>query len=353
MTAIAGLRGTGQWAAGEQPQDYRETILWLNPNGETPLQGLLSKMGSDKTTDPQFHWYEELQGHVRLRVNGAIADGVPTTIVVDTDVRNGAFAAVAGDIYVVETAGGILTGEQLMIVTDPTSDVSIEVIRGFAGSTATVIPDDTYLLKIGNAFEEGTGAPKATTRNPDKLTNFTQIFKTTYDITKTAEVTKLRTGDPVANDKKRKLFDVNRDMEMAMIYGRASESPGPKGKMRRTTAGLLAHLTTNRTSFGGGGTPWTEDNLIDFFASVFNYDGQGAGNQRLAFCGNTALTAMNKLARNSASTRINFDKAITNVYGMSFSRWILPQGEIFLKTHPLFNIHPEIRKVLRSVHCVN
>jgi len=141
-------------------------------------------------------------------------------------------------------------------------------------------------------------------------------------------------------------------MEMAMLYGRASESTGPNGKPRRTTAGLLSHITTNRTQFGGGGgeTAWTEDNLIDFFASVFNYNGEGAGNQRIAFCGNAALTAINKLARNSSSTRINFDKAIKDVYGMSFTRWILPQGEIFLRTHPLMNIHPEMSKSMAVIN---
>jgi hypothetical protein len=27
-------------------------------------------------------------------------------------------------------------------------------------------------------------------------------------------------------------------------------------------------------------------------------------------------------------------------YGMDFQKWILPQGTVYLKTHPLLNVHP-------------
>ncbi len=343
MATVAGLRGTGDWGPDERPKNYRETILFLEPNGQAPLQALMSKMGSESTDDPEFNWWEEKLTHVRVRVNGAL-NNTATTLVVD----EGALQAVKGDMFIVESAGGMWVNEIVFISADPTSDTSLTIKRGFAGTTAAAIGDDVYLTKIGNAFAEGTLSPKATTKNPTKLKNYCQIFKTTYEITETAKVTKSRTGPVMEKDKKRKLFDIMRDMEMASIYGKPSETVGDNNKPLRTTAGLLNFITTHRTTFGSGAgkVAWSEDNLIDFFGQIFNYDGMGAGNQRIAFVGNAGLTAINKLARNSNSTRLNFDKVATPVYGMNFTRWILPQGEIFFKTHPLFNIHPELTKAM-------
>ena len=42
--AVAGLRGTGDWGTDERPKNFRETILWRDPNGSAPLTALMSKM---------------------------------------------------------------------------------------------------------------------------------------------------------------------------------------------------------------------------------------------------------------------------------------------------------------------
>ena len=36
---------------------------------------------------------------------------------------------------------------------------------------------------------------------------------------------------------------------------------------------------------------------------------------------------------------MNFD-GVVEAYGMKLQRWILPQGTIYLRTHPLFNTNP-------------
>ena len=41
----------------------------------------------------------------------------------------------------------------------------------------------------------------------------------------------------------------------------------------------------------------------------------------------------------SSSTRVNFTGKIENAYGMKLQEWIFPQGNIYVKTHPLFNTH--------------
>lgn len=331
MPTFAGLRGTGDWGTDERPKNFREMILWLDPNGDAPLTALLSKMASESVDDPEFSWWEEANEHVTAVVNGAQTN-VETGIEVDA----GALAFVKGDLILVDSAIG--DGEIMEVSADPTVDTALTVTRGVAGSTAAAISDNATLTKIGNTFEEGSAAPKATYRNPTKKKNYCQIFKTVYDITETALRTTVRTGDPLKNDKKRKMFDHARDMEMAFLFGRSFETTGSGGKPKRYTGGLLSAITTNRTDFDGS-PALTEDTFIDALSPMFDRRGEGAGDERIGFVGNTALTAINKLARTSSSTRVNFD-GVVKVYGMNLQRWILPQGTILLRTHPLLNIHP-------------
>lgn len=344
---IAGLRGSGNWGADERPTSFRESILWMNPAGDAPLQALLSKMGTEAVSDPEFSWWEERQGHARCKLSAGVSDAATALAVVATDDVTGitgALGFVAGDLLIVETAGGIFTGEIVKVTADPTVDTGLTVKRGNGGTTAAAIVKDAYLTKIGNVFAEGTLAPKSVTKNPIKHSNFCQIFKQTYTITETAKVIKgIRTGNTLENDKKRKLFAINRDMEMAMLYGVKSEGVGSNGMPERTTGGLLSFLTTNRTDFKT--TTWNEDNFIESLAAMFNYDGEGAGNERIAFIGNAGLTALNKLVRNSPSTRINFEGSVS-YYRMDFTKMVLPQGTIYFMTHPLFNIHPQLQKAM-------
>lgn len=354
MAAIAGLRGSGSFGADERPTDFREYILWSNPNGETPLQALMSKMGSESASDPEFSWWEEKLGHVRMQLNGAVADGVATAFTVDAEDlaagKWGALNCVKGDLLAVESANGIWTGEIVRVTADPTVDTGLTVARGHAGSAAAAIGDNVWLTRIGNVHSEGSLAPSAVTRNPTKLRNYCQIFKKTYQITETQKaISNMRTGNTKDNDKKRKLHALMVDMEMAFLYGRAFEDVGANGQPERSTGGLLSFLTTNRTEFGAGGAAWNEDNLIDFFAQMFNYDGQGAGNERIGLVGNSGLTAINKLARNSNSTRINFEGTV-KTYGMELTKWVLPQGTIYLRTHPLFNVHPVLTKACVAIN---
>lgn len=342
VVSIQGLRGTGNWGTDERPKDFRETILWMNPNGSAPLSALMSKTKSQGLTDPEFAWWEEEMEQVRLKLNGAIADGTVLAFTVDPGSvvdSTGGFSVVPGDVLMVESATGVITGE-IVIVSAVASDTSITVVRGQAGTVAGAIADDSYLLKIGNAFAEGTRSPNATTRNPQKFFNYAQIFKTAYELTETADKTKARTGSARENDKKRKMFDHATALEYAYLFGRKYETTGSNGKPLRYTGGLFEFLAAQTKTFAGSGLTWTEDNFIDSIAPCFNYTADGVGNERIVLAGNGALTELNKLARNSSSTRVNFDGTV-KTYGMELQRWIIPQGTIYIRTHPLFNTHPK------------
>jgi hypothetical protein len=337
--AIAGLRGTGDWATDERPKNFREMILWRNPSGQAPLTALLSKMKSEKTDDPEFAWYEEELNALRLTVNYNTGYSTTDNTIVVTSNVTSAEDCVAGDVLMVEKALLTTFDNEIVVVSSVTDATTIVVKRAQANTTGAPLANATKLTKIGNVFGEGTGAPSASTRNPTKLYNLTQIFKTVYEITNTAKQTKTRTGDPIKNDKKRKMFDHSVALEMAFLFGKRHETTGSNGKPLRYTGGLLWFLSQYASSMI---TPFTttptESTFLDAVYKVFDYNSDGSGDERIVFAGNGALNSLNKLAKNSTSTRINFN-GIVNVYGMKLQSWTLPQGTLYVKTHPLFNTH--------------
>jgi len=222
MTAIAGLRGTGDWGTDERPKNFRELILWRDPNGSAPLTALMSKMRKEATDDPEFAWWEEELKAIRLKTAGQVVN-TTTAVTLSIDTTTGeadALDVVAGDLLLAESVESTAFAfEILQVSADPANSTALVVTRASAGTTVSTIATAAFLLKIGSAFAEGTGAPTATTRNPTKFLNYTQIFKTIYDLTNTAIETKVRTGDPLSNDKKRKMFDHAAALENAMLFG--------------------------------------------------------------------------------------------------------------------------------------
>lgn len=334
--AIAGLRGTGDWGTDERPKNFREMILWRRPNGRAPLTALLSKTSSQKVDDPEFsHWEEELNA-IRIQLNDAA--GLSATSTAATIDGGDGKDLVAGDVLLVESAITSAYAHEIVVVSSVTSSTAIVIKRAQAGSTGAGIADNTFFTKIGNVYEEGSLSPDASTRNPTKIMNLVQIFKTAYRVTETAKLTRARTGPVLANDRRRKMFDHSVALELAFLFGKRYETTGATGKPLRFTGGLLFMLSTYAsTRIVAFTTTPTESTLLDAVYPIWDYE-TDAGNERIVFAGNGALNSLNKLAKNASSTRINFS-GVVKEYGMRLDRWVFPQGDLFVRTHPLFNTH--------------
>ena len=343
--AVAGLRGTGDWATDERPKNFREMILWRNPNGMAPLTALLARIRSERTDDPEFNWWEEELNPIRIQINnGAGYNTSATTFTVD---GGDAEDLVPGDLLLAEvleteTASVYAYDNEIIEVSSVTNSTTIVVVRGASGSTAASLADDDYLTKIGNVYGEGTNSPDASTRNPTKKFNYCQIFKTSYEMTKTAELTRTRTGDSLKNDKKRKMFDHSVALEYSFLFGKRFEGTASNGKPRRFTGGMLYYLAADDSAAQPRVVIWTASPTVDtFFDNVYpiwNYNGSSAGTERIVFAGNRWLNRLNKMARGDTGTRINFD-GVVEVYGMKLMRFILPQGTLLIRSHPLLNVH--------------
>ena len=343
MAAVAGLRGTGDLGTDERPKNFRELILWRNPTGSAPIFALMAKAKKKTTTDPEFSWWDEPNDLVRLQVNGALSSSATTVVVDSADPAAGTEVAwgVAthlkpGDLLLVEPSADNATFDhELIEVVAVSSATTFTVRRGVGGTTAASISNDAWLLLVGSSYAEGSAAPRSTSRQPIKYYNYTQIFKNTYEITGTIDETELRTGQAWSNDKKRKMFDHSRDIELAMMFGRKHETTGENGKPQRYMGGLREAIPAARTTVFGSAV--TVSSFLDAVYKVFDFD-TPAGDERICFCGNGALNNLNKVIQADANTDIQYG-GVFKVYGMDFREFILPQGRLLLRTHPLLNRH--------------
>jgi len=354
MAAVAGLRGTGDFSTDERPKNFREMILWLEPNGDAPIFALTSKAKKRTVNDPEYNWWDEPIDLVRLQVNGAFSSSDPVIAVDSVDPT----AAVLdsnwglpnhlkpGDLLLVEKADQVTYDNEILLVTGVIGSTQISVQRGAAGTTAAAIADNTFLLLMGSVYAEGTAAPDSVSRNPVKYNNLVQIFKDSYEITGTVEVTKTRTGNPWSNDKKRKMFDHARGIEWSIMFGRQSETVGSNGKPLRTMNGIRAQIPATRTKIFAASelnaaTPGKGINaVLEAVYRVYDYS-SGAGDTRIAFMGNTALNTLNKMVQQDTAATIEWGGPV-KVYGMNLRELVFPQGRLLVRTHPLLNRHASI-----------
>ena len=357
-----GMRGNGDWVGDQRPLNWRQQILYLYPNGMAPLTAILSMLGSESVDDPQYHWWTQVQSSV----GGAVAG---TYSLPDLSAAYAAEGAAGSMIYLdITTALGdrIREGHQILMryASDWRVDVVGKVVSVTRAARTTLgvrlleaddnSPDndledcDTFKI-IGNINPEGGEMPDAIAMNPEKVYNYTQIFKTPLSITRTARKTRLRTGDQYQKAKSEALEMHSWEMELAYLWGIRTENIGDNGKPERTTMGVINFIrqfaaancddyTLNATYSGltwvQGGETWFK-NMLEL---IFRYGAE----EKLCLCGSGFLLGIDALAMTGG--QINLQPA-QKTYGMDIRTWITPFGTIHMKTHPLFSYDATTRNM--------
>jgi len=252
-----------------------------------------------------------------------------------------------GDVLLVEPTADAATYTNEMLQVDTIiSDTQFTARRGAGGSTPAAIANSAGLTLVGSSFAEGTAAPRAVSRNPIKFKNFIQIFKDSYELTGTASETFARTGNAWSNDKKRKMFDHARNIEMSFLFNAAaSELTGDNGKPLRFMGGFRSFIpATNTTIFTTGGGATTAQNFADALSPAFAFD-LGGGDTRIGFCGNKARVELGKVIQAATGIKIELGNPV-KLFGIDFQEFILPMGRLLLKSHPLLSQHPLYQRSL-------
>jgi hypothetical protein len=321
VTAVPGLRGTGEFSADFRPTNYRELYTFLEPNGDAPLNALLAMMGSEATDDPKFNNFRDEMPTRVFTVNGAVADTSTGTITLAT-------VADAGWVVTGTLLVNAATGELMRATADGNTSTGVITVTRNVGSTTSQIADGATLFIAGSAFEEGSSSGNVVTFDQTVDYNYTQIFKTPLKLTGTLQNTALRTGDKEDELRVKALKMHMSDIERAFLFSRRAEVNGSSEKIRYT-GGLTTTLTQtiDVDTFSSPGVmdedAW-DRKLID---TVFAYGSK----TKTAFVGTTIAGHLLAFGKNRWSPQ-----SVDGAYGIKFTRYTTPAGDLLVYLHPQF-----------------
>lgn len=329
MTAISGLRGTGQFTSDFRPTNYRELFTLLEPNGTAPLQALLSMAGSEATDDPKYNHFRDELPDRKLTIDGAVASTSTGSITVDA-ADDEAFV-VPGTILI-----NVDTGE-VMRATSASASQVITVARNIGGTTHQ-IADGANIIIGGHADSEGGTSPTAVSFDPTTDFNYTQIFKTAVQVSGTLQNTYLRTGDKEQEQLTKALKMHMADIERSMFFGKRHEENGSTAQPTRYTGGLTNSITnvTDGATYGASANTITEkefDRLL--IEDIFAY----GSTEKVAFCGARVISNLMEVGKNRWQPT-----QIDNAYGVSLSRYTTYAGDLLVYMHPMFRQVPNMDK---------
>ena len=320
------MRGTGEFGTDFRPKNYRELFTLLEPNGNAPLNALLSMGSSESTDDPEYkNFRDELPDRV-ITVNGAINSASTATITIDASDDNK--YAISGAIIINQTTG------EVMQATADTTGTSLAVTRNIGGTTHQ-IADDAKLFISGYAAAEGGTSPTAISFDASVVSNYTQIFRTAFQVSNTLSSTYLRTGDKMDESMTKALKLHMSDIERAMFFGTKHEANGTTAAPTRYTGGLVNSLTnvvditTSYASYGGTGAGVMTEAGFDslLMSTVFKY----GSNQKIAFVGETVANQLQQMGKDRWKPTV-----VEGSYGVNLIRYTTFAGDLMVHLHPQF-----------------
>jgi hypothetical protein len=385
--AVLGMRGVGSFSAAERPQNWRQAILLLFPNGDAPLVALLSKLREAPTDDPRYNWFEK-----GLPEQRALLAGVSTTTSVapadnSTVAANDANAYLALKLRPMGQAGNDTSiYKPGHVLYNQVADESVYVVKkasqggvdylivlrnlgnkytlgsndpAWTGNTADATGD--HLVINGSGFPEGASIGQSVAYNPVQQFNWAQIYRTPLFMTRTARKTRLRydaTGG-YAEAKREALQEHAIEMEKSFLFSERSENTSlanpdtpldsiSSSQPMRTTRGMinwLPAITSGATptihynvGVANGGA-LTEALWDAFLEEAFRFGAK----EKLGLCGSTFLTVLAQLTKNKATIEM---VPTDNTYGMALMRYLTPFGTLYLVNHPLMSNDPIWRQDL-------
>jgi hypothetical protein len=225
-----------------------------------------------------------------------------------------------------------------VLVTGFADATHITVVRGVGTVAAAAIANAVVLYSIGNAFEEGSTRPSAVNIVAERYVNFTQIFRNSWAVTKTAAAIPQIAGAGYVSESKQDCAALHAmAIEKALFFGQKFMGTS-NGRPLHTQEGIIARVTAaapgNIVTLGGT-TNWTqlEAALDPTLQTVTDPKG---GNIRTMFVGGTARRVIHNIARLNSTYQITSSETS---WGLQIDTIRTPRGTFEMIEHPLFNAY--------------
>lgn len=307
---ITKVRGTGDLNAIRRVVDVSKKIDVLEPDS-APLTLLTKKMGKEIAINPEFNWMEEASLVKNDQINHAAYIAGETALVVDSGAK---FRA--GDVVKV-----VVTGEQMLVTAVTTN--TLTVIRAWGVTATANIPDDSILLIIGNANQEHATKRDMKIGDIVKKTNYTQIFRTPFGISRTADKSDTNGKGDLAHQRAMQMIEHQKEIERAFWFGEPKEDLTGT-QPRRATGGIDYFMSTNATDAGGD---LTEIEFEGFLRTGFRYGSK----TKWLFAAPIVVSAINFWAKSALKVEVS-----ATTYGISAMKWLCPFGTVNIVVMNLF-----------------
>lgn len=328
-------------------RSFAAGITRIMPNGSAPLFAM-SGLAQKVTAKAIEHGYwSKTMIYPSATVNGAQLIG-DTNILVDNsdEIRVGTilrFQKAYGGTAQQHTA----LAEQMHVTAIPDA-THVTVTRGFSGTTAAALPDDTVLVAIGSSFEQGSNAPIAIAVPPVRVVNNTQIFRDAWDITGTLRAEHMEQGYSVISENKNDAAALHAQaIEKAAFFG-VKGSTTFNGRPMTQMDGIESLIQKNApVNLQEMGATTNYSQLETALNPVFDQVTDAMqGNTRTLFVGGTALQVVNEIGRLSGVYQIVDGQ--TN-FGLQFKQFKTSRGTFNIVEHPLFNTNDDWKKMAIAV----
>jgi hypothetical protein len=305
------IRSTNNVVAGRNVVDIAKKIDVLEPDS-APLTLLTKKIDKRVAVNPEFKWMEEESLTKTDQVNdGTGMNGSDTTMTVDNGSR---FRA--GDVVKVPR-----TGENVLVTAVATNDLT--VVRGWGSTAGAAINDNEPIIIIGNANQEHATKRAMIIGDQTIRTNYTQIFRTPFGISRTAANTEMYGGKDLAHIRMMQLIEHQKEIERAFWFGEPKEDLTGTHP-RRATGGVDYWISTNATDAGGA---LTQIEFNTFLRTGFRYGSK----KKWLFAAPIVVEAISYWAAQKLQVSVN-----EKTFGISVMEYLTPFGTVSIVNMNLF-----------------
>ena len=283
---------------------------YLTKNGLNKFAALLMKLSKKVTKTKRFTWFDSMNDVWQTQINN---DGGYDTEAYVLKVDDASIFAPKDLLY----CGRV---DEVMFVNEvDTDNNTVTVIRNYGGNSsgAGELQNDDFVIRLGNAMEENSLAPRSKILQPDEFYNYTQILRTPFDESETDAA-----EDKETNESERKRLRQDKaiahtlDMERIVLFGQRKADDVSK---RHLTGGLRYFIKSNVTNVNG---ILTENTLINnILPNVWKYQ----GGDRFLIGSMFLMGVINNWAGDRIKTNSG-DKS----YGMDLQYLITPWGRLYL-----------------------
>jgi hypothetical protein len=337
---VTGLFNSQNFVTDTAKKSYAEFITRLMPNGSAPLFGLTSQLTSGDALQFEHGYYTKTMLFPNCLINnGAGYTNVNTVFAVDTP---GTAGMLAGMMLRVQRTGEILA------IASVDSGVQITTVRAVGTIAAAALLDNDALYSVGNSYEEASTRPTSQYILPARVTNYTQIFRNSWSLTKTVAATKMFVGDTnIAENRQDCAMFHATDIEKAIWFGQKflGTRNGQPLHLMDGLINIITSLAAANVTTAGGTTNYTQ--LEAALDPCFNTaTDPKVANERVLFVGGSAFKVLNNIGRLNGTYQLMDGQTS---YGLQFRTLKITRGTFRMIEHPLFNSNVDWAKMAVAV----